>query len=62
MCGSCWAFAAVGLIESYFLINGKPTLDLSEQNLVDCQKKCYGCDGGWIDTAFDYVISNGLVE
>jgi len=30
-CGSCWAFATVGAIESNYLINHNTVLDLSEQ-------------------------------
>lgn len=29
----------------------------SEQNLVDCVKGCGGCSGGFMITAYDYVIS-----
>ena len=36
-------------------------MDLSEQQLVDCQKVAYGCEGGWVNVAFDYAITNGLV-
>jgi C1A family cysteine protease len=38
-CGSCWAFAAIAATESMFLIKNKTlstSLDLSEQQLVDC--------------------------
>lgn len=46
-CGSCWAFAAVGVYESVIKIFDKTTRDLSEQWLVNCDKKSSGCGGGW---------------
>ncbi len=43
-CGSCWAFASVGALESKILMAGGPEYDLSEQQLVSCSN--YDCDGG----------------
>ena len=57
-CGSCWAFSAVSTLESYMRINNKSYEMLSEQELVDCSTEDYGCNGGFMDTAYDYVIEN----
>jgi hypothetical protein len=35
-CGSCWAFASAGAMESHILKNGGPAYDLSEQQQVSC--------------------------
>jgi len=59
-CGSCWAFSTVAAVESAELIKNKKTLSLSEQQLVDCDKKSAGCNGGYPDTALAYVQSTGL--
>jgi KDEL-tailed cysteine endopeptidase len=51
-CGSCWAIAATGAMESiHFLKNNKRT-NLSVQELVDCSSENMGCDGGWAEKAF----------
>jgi len=46
-CGSCWAFAIAGVMESAIRIFADNTVDLSEQYLVSCNYDGYGCEGGW---------------
>jgi cathepsin L len=64
-CGSCWAFSATGSLEGqYFKTNGK-LLSFSDQQLVDCtyvstRDSC--ATGGWMDEAFDSVISKGGIQ
>jgi C1A family cysteine protease len=62
-CGSCWAFSATENIESVYMIakgltnaNFKP---LAPQQIVDCDKKDAGCNGGWPYLAYEYIISAG---
>jgi len=71
-CGSCWAFGAVGTMEGQVFLNTGKLVDLSEQNLVDCDHECQyfsgvkecdlGCDGGEEANAFQYVIKNGGIN
>ncbi|EAR99933.1 papain family cysteine protease (macronuclear) [Tetrahymena thermophila SB210] len=64
-CGSCWAFAAVGAIESHFsLKTGKSPIQLSEQQLIDCARQFdnHGCDGGLPSKAFEYIAYEGGIE
>jgi len=60
-CGSCWAFAATASMESSKIIYGDGIeSDTSEQELVDCDtKKDDGCNGGWYDWAWDFVLEEG---
>jgi C1A family cysteine protease len=61
-CGSCWAFSAIGALESADAIkrSASPN-DLSEQQLVDCAgaEGNQGCNGGLMNQAFDYLIKFG---
>jgi C1A family cysteine protease len=59
-CGSCWAHAAAGLLEYYFLIKYGTAYDLSEQNFVDCDKTSNACNGGMPYKAFNYNLANGV--
>ncbi|WP_051184514.1 C1 family peptidase, partial [Desulfatiglans anilini] len=51
-CGSCWAFATVGPLESNILLYEGKSVDLSEQYLVSCNVNRWSCGGGW--WAHDY--------
>jgi C1A family cysteine protease len=62
-CGSCWSFSATGSLESAYAL--KNSLDIStwsgfsEQELVSCDNVDAGCNGGFMDTAFDWIEGNG---
>ncbi|KDP30486.1 hypothetical protein JCGZ_16165 [Jatropha curcas] len=70
-CGSCWAFSTTGAIEgANFIATGK-LLNLSEQQLVDCDNKCdmvdktacdSGCGGGLMTNAYRYLMEAGGLE
>jgi C1A family cysteine protease len=45
-CGSCYAFASVGNIESRLLMDGAGTYDLSENNAKECNWYDTSCSGG----------------
>ncbi|XP_029431011.1 mexicain-like [Rhinatrema bivittatum] len=62
LCGSCWAFATVGTIESRFCIKYGPLVELSEQQLVDCDYYNGGCCGGYPSSALEYIIDHGLMK
>lgn len=62
-CGSCWAFSAVGALESALAIfKGQKNLCISEQELVDCSRKYGngGCNGGLMHLAYDYILDKGI--
>jgi len=62
-CGSCWAFATTGALESALAAQGRKIL-LSEQNLIDCTRNYgnNGCNGGLMDLALNYVRDQGIMS
>ena len=63
-CESCWSFATAGASEANWWVANKssPKVSLSTQHLVDCDGGNYGCNGGWYNSAFEYVRDQGLVQ
>jgi hypothetical protein len=60
-CGSCWDFAAIGVLESIIQIReGCPglNLDLSEQYVLSCLHAAGSCKGGWAYNAYKYIKLN----
>eukprot|EP01083_Nonionella_stella_P279566 950979_1 len=57
-CGSCWAFATNGVIESRVAIetNVESLISLSEQQLVSCYAG--NCNGNWPTKAMDWIENN----
>ncbi|KAL4573602.1 hypothetical protein LXL04_020413 [Taraxacum kok-saghyz] len=61
-CGASWAFSAIGAVEGINQIVTGDLITLSEQHLIDCDKVNYGCDGGFISDAYDFIIKNGGIS
>ena len=61
-CGSCWSFSTTGALESVYYNENNKLISFSEQELIDCDKlsndgKDHGCNGGLMDNAFKWIIS-----
>jgi len=72
-CGSCFAFGAVGTMEGQLFLRKGKLVNLSEQNILDCDHECQvfpdigkmcdeACDGGMEPNVFQWVIKNGGIN
>ena len=62
ICGSCWAFGALGGLESTIKIwENNPDLDivLSEQYLLSCSSG--SCDGWYLGSTLSWIKHNGMI-
>jgi len=64
-CSACWSFAVVDALADRISVytNGAVRNSLSTQELLSCFRDHEGCEvGGSPETAYSYVIKNGIVE
>jgi len=61
-CGSCWSFSTTAAMEALYFINNQQLPKLAEQQLVDCDRKDFGCNGGAPIYAMEYVAQFGQME
>jgi len=58
-CGSCWAFSVTEETESMYFRKYNKSVELAPEQLVDCDKKDSGCNGGITEWAFQYLAQAG---
>lgn len=61
-CGSSYAMATTGAIESHYFRKTGQLLPLSDQNIVDCSQSYgnNGCIGGTMENAYKYIRDHGV--
>ncbi|XP_043782461.1 cathepsin W [Cervus elaphus] len=57
-CNCCWAIAAAGNIEALWAIKFNQSVEVSVQQLIDCDRCGNGCKGGFVWDAFLTVLNN----
>ena len=58
-CGSCWAFGLTAAHRDGWALAGKDPGRLSQEWLVEFSTYAAGCQGGYFDSANDFVIPRG---
>ena len=63
-CGSCWAFGAVESLADRTCIasGGSVNITLSAESLLQCDTADEGCNGGYLDNAWEGLVSRGALE
>ena len=59
VCGSCWAFAAMGAYEGAYSQRFGSKVDASEQHALDCAK-AGSCAGGWYDSVWQWMQASAV--
>jgi len=60
-CGACWSFATVESFEDRLCVAGRvsPMVPRSAQYLLDCAPNQSGCNGGYPNKAWAFLVTNG---
>jgi len=60
-CGSCWAFATTTAFADRICIGGgMANLTLSVDYMIDCDRKDNGCEGGYLDDSWIFLLKTGV--
>ncbi|XP_072356635.1 digestive cysteine proteinase 2 [Scyliorhinus torazame] len=61
VCGSCWSFAATGVLEGALYLKTGDLIPLSQQMLIDCTWGFgnHACDGGLEWQTFEWIMKHG---
>ncbi|KAA6372706.1 MAG: putative Cathepsin B [Streblomastix strix] len=59
-CGSCWAFSIAEVVGDRLGIIGCPRGDMAPQDSVSCDQYDDGCDGGDMESAWQWLDEHGL--
>jgi Papain family cysteine protease/Cathepsin propeptide inhibitor domain (I29) len=66
LCGSCWAFGAVGAMESAWFHATGQSARFSEQAVMDCSyqkgRAAWGCDGGGAWAGIGHIVESGGIS
>lgn len=58
-CGSCWAFSLTATHRDGHALNGKDPGRLSQEWLIEHSTYAAGCQGGYFDSANDFIVPKG---
>lgn len=58
-CGGCWAYSTVETIESSVFLGSGKFVDLSTEQLLDCDFDATGCSGGDPSSGVNYLMGTG---
>jgi len=59
-CGSCWAFSAASAYESSYKIRNHKTIDISEQDMINCSG-AGDCSGGFPHDVYSNMINDNYM-
>lgn len=60
-CGDCWAFSAIGALESAYCLKTGSLTVFSDQQVTSCDTVSSGCNGGWPLWGLNYLKTRGSV-
>lgn len=60
-CGDCWAFSAIGALETAYCLKKGNLTQFSDQQVTSCDTQSSGCNGGLPEYGLQYIQKHGSV-
>lgn len=60
-CGDCWAFSAIGALETAYCLKKGALSQFSDQQVTSCDTQSSGCSGGLPEYGLEYIQKHGSV-
>jgi cathepsin L len=61
-CGASWVFPPVGSLEGQHAKATGKLVSLSERNIIDCATTAGCCNGGLMESTYNYIIKNHGID
>lgn len=60
-CSASYAFATLSVVEDRICMSNNQTVQLSTQEIIDCDANSFGCDGGYVNKVLNWGRKRGYI-
>ena len=60
-CSSSYAFTTLSVVQDKICMTNNNTIQLSAQEIIDCDGNQFGCDGGYVNKVLNFGKKKGFI-